>query len=130
MVPVIVPPYAAVLGLVFIVLAARVIRARQGANVAIGTGGDASLERAMRVHANFAEYVPLALLLLAFAEMQGRPAWLIHLLCVALVVARVVHAVGVSQGNEDLRLRTVGIATTFLVLAAAAVSLLLRAAGA
>ena len=47
----------------------------------------------MRVQANFADYVPLSLLLLAFAELQGRPVWLIHTLCAVLVVGRLVHGV-------------------------------------
>ena len=89
MVPAIVPVYAAVLAFVYIVLSARVIQARRSAKVAIGTRGDVHLERKMRVHANFAEYVPFALLLATFIEMQGRPAWLIHLLCLALVAGRV-----------------------------------------
>jgi uncharacterized protein len=81
MVPTIVPVYAAVLAFIYIVLSARVIQARQSAKVAIGTKGNDHLERKMRVHANFAEYVPFALLLATFIEMQGRPAWLIHLFC-------------------------------------------------
>jgi uncharacterized protein len=95
--------------------------------VAIGTRGDVHLERKMRVHANFAEYVPFALLLATFIEMQGRPAWLIHLLCLALVVARVIHAYGVSQERENFKLRMVGVATTFTVLAVMALLLLTRA---
>jgi uncharacterized membrane protein YecN with MAPEG domain len=129
MVPAIVPVYAAVLAFIYIVLSARVIQARWSAKVAIGTRGDVRLERKMRVHANFAEYVPFALLLATFVEMQGRPAWLIHLLCLALVAGRVVHAYGVSQEHENIRLRIAGMATTFTVLAVAGLSLLARAIG-
>jgi|KBSSwiStaDraftv2_1062776.scaffolds.fasta_scaffold891719_1 uncharacterized membrane protein YecN with MAPEG domain len=78
----------------------------------------------MRVQANFADYVPLSLLLLAFAELQGRPVWLIHTLCAVLVVGRLVHGYGVSQVKEDFRLRVVGITLTFAVLVAAALSAL------
>jgi uncharacterized membrane protein YecN with MAPEG domain len=121
MVPAIVPVYAAVLAFVYIVLSARVIQARRSAKVAIGTRGDVHLERIMRVHANFAEYVPFALLLATFIEMQGTRAWLIHLLCLALVAGRVVHAYGVSQEHENFRLRMAGMATTLTVLAVMAV---------
>src|SRR6476619_3241121 len=100
MVPAIVPVYAAVLAFVYIVLSVRVIQARRSAKVAIGTRGDVHLERKMRVHANFAEYVPFALLLATFIEMQGARAWLIHLLCLALVAGRVIHAYGVSQARK------------------------------
>ena len=129
MVPAIVPVYAAVLAFIYIVLSVRVVRARRNAKVAIGTKGNAHLERKIRVHANFAEYVPLALLLATFIEMQGRPAWFIHLLCLTLVAGRVVHAYGVSQEPENFGLRTAGMAATFGVLAVMALSLLTRASG-
>jgi uncharacterized protein len=132
MVPTIVPGYAAALGLIYIVLALRVIRTRRTVRIAIGAGEDAALARAIRVHGNFAEYVPLALLLLAFLEMQGAArAWL-HLLCASLIVGRLVHAYGVSQQKENFRFRVIGMVTTFFVLSAASLTLLgnsLRALG-
>jgi uncharacterized membrane protein YecN with MAPEG domain len=127
MAPMIVPIYAGVLALIYIFLALRVIRARQSARIAIGTGGNPALARAVRVHGNFAEYVPLALLLLAFMEMQGRPLWWIHTLAAALVAARLLHAYGVSQEKENLLLRTVGMTTTFFVLASASITLMASA---
>jgi uncharacterized membrane protein YecN with MAPEG domain len=126
MVPIIVPAYAAAFALVYILLSVRVIRARWRARVSIGTKGDISLERKIRVHANFAEYVPFALLLVTFVEMQNGRAWLVHLLCLALLVARIVHAYGVSQERENVRLRVAGMATTFAVLAITALALLAR----
>jgi uncharacterized protein len=124
MVPTIVPVYAAVLAFIYIVLSAQVIQARRSAKVAIGTRGDVRLERKMRVHANFAEYVPFALLLATFMELEGRPGWLLHLLCLGLVAGRIVHAYGVSQEHENFRLRMAGMATTFTVLSVMALSLL------
>jgi len=68
-------------------LSARTIRARRSAKVAIGTGGDKRLERASRVHANFAEHVPFGLLLIALTEIWGMPSVIIHLRCLALLRA-------------------------------------------
>jgi uncharacterized membrane protein YecN with MAPEG domain len=127
MVPTIVPGYAAILALIFIALSVRVIRLRRSTRVPVGTGRNAELERAVRVHGNFAEYVPLALLLLAFAEMQGFRGWSIHLLCLALLAGRSVHAYGLSRQNEDFRLRVAGMATTFTVVGLTSAMLLLRA---
>ena len=104
MVPAIVPVYAAMLAFVYIA-------------------------RKMRVHANFSEYVPFALLLATFIEMQGTRAWLVHLFCLALVAGRVIHAYGVSQEHENFRLRMAGMATTLTVLAVMAVWLLMGAIG-
>src|SRR5437763_7217297 len=105
MVPIIVPTYAAILVLIFVFLSARVIQMRASAKIGIGTGGDPAMERRIRVHGNFAEYVPLALLLLAFMEMQSHSRYLIHILCVVLILARVIHAIGVTPVNENFPMR-------------------------
>jgi uncharacterized membrane protein YecN with MAPEG domain len=65
------PFYAALLALLYVGLAVRVIQLRRSERVALGDGGRQSLQRATRVHANFAEYVPLALILLVLAELTG-----------------------------------------------------------
>ena len=129
MFPFVVPAYGAVLALFYIFLSSRVIRSRVAARVKIGTGGNPGLERRMRIHANFAEYVPLALLLLFFMEAQGRAAWLLHVLCIALVIARFGHAYALWEEKEIFRLRVATVSTTFFVIAAASVSALARALG-
>ena len=120
----IVPVYAALLGLMFLALGLNVVKARIAAKVALGTGGDATIERRARVHANFAEYVPFALLLLAMAEMRGAWPWATHLLCLTLVAGRASHAWGMSSAPEDLRFRKFGMRATFAVYALAAVAIL------
>ena len=120
----IVPLYAAALGIGMILLSVRVIRIRRLSKVAIGTSGQPLLERAARVQANFSEYVPLAIILLAFVEMKGIPDWIVHGLCGLLLLGRVIHALGVSRTPEDYRYRTFGIAATFTVLGAASAILL------
>lgn len=120
----IVPIYAALLGLLFLWLSMRVVKTRRLARVAVGDGGNPILTRAIAVHNNFAQYVPIALLLLTFMELRPAPAWLIHLLCLTLLLARTLHAYGVSQTRENFRFRAIGITTTFFVIAAAATYLL------
>jgi uncharacterized protein len=117
--------YAALLAPLFLLLSARVIRRRRGAKVAVGDGGDAMLLRRMRVHANFAEYVPLALLLMALAESLQTWPWLLHLLGLALLTGRVSHAYGVSQPRETFTFRVFGMAATLSVIGAAAAACLL-----
>ncbi len=121
----IVPLYAALLGLMFLALGLNVVKARVAAKVALGTGGDATIERRARVHANFAEYVPFALLLLAMAEMRGAWPWAIHLLCLSLLVGRASHAWGMSSAPEDFRFRKFGMRATFAVYVLAAALILL-----
>lgn len=108
--------YAAILGLGFVWLSVRVIGARRSHRVAIGTGGHRLMERAIRAHGNFAEYVPLALVLLALLEANGGPTWMLHLLGVALLTGRVLHALGITQEPEVLRFRVAGMGITLTVI--------------
>ena len=64
--------YAGVCAFVLLALAARVIRLRWALKVGIGDGGERTLNRAIRVHGNAAEYVPIALVLMLVAEL-GQP---------------------------------------------------------
>ena len=118
------PLYAAVIALLFVLLSVRTLRLRHRFQVAIGPGDEPLLARAMRVHANFAEYVPIALLLMLFVEMGTRNATLVHALGVLLLAGRSLHAYGVSQVKENFRFRVTGMALTFTVIIAAALILL------
>lgn len=121
---IITPLYAAILGLVFVALSLQTIRLRRRHRVALGDGNQAPLRRAMRVHANFAEYVPLALLLMFFVERGGGSALRIHALGIALLAGRLLHAWGVSQVRENFRYRTIGMVLTFSVIISASLFLL------
>lgn len=110
------PVYAGLLTLVFVALSLRVIGARRGARISLGDGGDKALLRRQRVHANFAEYVPLALVLMLLAELQGVPRPVVHGLGLALLAGRLVHAAGVSREPENFKLRVTGMALTFTAL--------------
>jgi uncharacterized membrane protein YecN with MAPEG domain len=121
MIPVIVPFYAAVLGLIFIFLSARVVIARRQFRIRLGSGGQEVLERRIRVQGNFAEYVPLTVILLTFLELYGATKWLVHLLCIALILGRCLHAYCVSRTDEDIRQRRTAMVLTFGALVIAAV---------
>ena len=121
----ILPFYAALLALMFVVLSIRIIRLRQGLSVGLGDAGDPQLQRAIRVHANFAEYVPLGLVLIFLVEVKGAPWLLVNLLCLGLLLGRLCHAYGVSQVKEDLRFRVCAMIMTFLTLLVCAAYLLL-----
>lgn len=113
--------YAAVLGLMFIVLSTRVILARRGRRIAFGTGGDVDLERCIRIQGNFAEYVPMALVLLYFAELRGAPQPWLHGLCACLLLGRVAHAIGLSLPKTGNVGRVVGMTGTFTAIIGAAI---------
>jgi uncharacterized membrane protein YecN with MAPEG domain len=116
--------YAGLLAPLFVLLAVRVIAARYSSRVAIGDGGNALLQRRMRVQANFAEYVPFALVLMALAEGLGAATWLMHLLGAVLLAGRLSHAWGMSQVREVFAFRSAGMAMSFGVILAAAATCL------
>jgi len=105
--------YAAALGLALVALSLRVIRLRHGHRISVGHAGNPELERAMRVQANFAEYAPLALIMLALAEFQGLPAWAVHGLGLAFLAARLLHFLGFRSANAPGAARVAGMALTF-----------------
>ncbi len=116
--------YAALLAALFIVLSFRTIAARRAARVEIGDGRNDELLRRMRVHANCAEYVPIALLLMALAESLALPRPALHAIGVVLLLGRVVHAYALSQTPHILRLRVAGMMATITAIIAALVACL------
>ena len=118
----IIPVFAAVFAVFFVLLSVNVIRARRLHKVGIGTGRNKAVERAMRVHANFAEYAPFSLLLIALLEINKASDWLLIGLCWVLLVGRLVHAYGVSMENERFIFRVSGMVMTFTVILGAALA--------
>ena len=116
------PLYALALVALLLVLSARVILRRRDRRIALGDGDDAELRGRVRAQANFAEYVPFALLLMAMAEANGASAPRLHLLGASFVAGRLLHAWGVGRAKQDLRARTLGMVLTFAVLIGAALS--------
>ena len=112
--------YASLLAGLYLVLSARVIGWRRSRRVELGDGADTQLLRRIRVHANFAEYVPFALLLMALAESMAPPRPLIHVVGILLVIGRAIHAYGLSQTPHILRYRVGGMVLTLTALGFAA----------
>ncbi|MEM8949207.1 MAG: MAPEG family protein [Pseudomonadota bacterium] len=110
------PVYAGLLALIFVLLSLRVISGRRSTGTALGDGDDRLLLRRLRAHGNFAEYAPLAIVLMALIEWQEAPGLLLHAIGACLLVGRLLHAFGVSQEPETYKLRVTGMALTFTAL--------------
>jgi uncharacterized membrane protein YecN with MAPEG domain len=108
--------YAALHAIFFFALSVNTIRARRRFQIALGDAGNEKMLRAISVHANFAEYVPMSLFLLFLLEERGATPWLVHALCLALTFGRLSHAYGVSQQKENFAFRVTGMAMTFTAL--------------
>ena len=114
------PLYAGLLALWFLALTWRVIK-RRGSGTYLGDGGDQGLLRVIRGHANFAEYVPLALLMMAMLELARFSIYVLHALGIVLVVARILHGYALSFTPQWTFGRYWGAVLTFIVLAIEAV---------
>jgi len=97
-------------------LALRVSQRRIKGKVMIGDGGDARLEAATRAHANFVEYAPFVLILVAGIELAGGSATWLWIAGIVFVLGRVAHGLGMDRAAPN-PLRAGGIVATWLVLA-------------
>ena len=111
------PLYAGLLALWFLILSVRVIRTRGSEKIYLGDGGNTRVTRIIRAQANFAEYVPLALIMMAMLELTHHSIYLLHALGILLLVARLLHGYAFSFTQHFLFGRVGGAGLTFLVIA-------------
>lgn len=107
--------YAGLLGLLFFYMSVKVIKLRIRNQISIGDNGNQTLAYAVRAHANFAEYVPITLVLLAFLENTGTSIYALHAIGIMLLVGRLLHAYS-FLGSHGVRPRQMGMVLTFIAL--------------
>ena len=115
--------YAVMLATIFLVLSVRIAVARWRREQYFGEA-DSSIAMLVRAHSNFVENIPIALILLSFAEVRGAAWNVMHGLASALVVSRVLHAYGVSKEPEPIWFRVCGYTLTCIIIGGAAVTIL------
>ena len=91
----------------------------------LGTGGKSAVKRTVRVHGNFAEHAPFALLLISMTKMRAAASWVVHTLCRVLAIGCVSQASGVSQADEVLEFRVTGMMLTVGVFITSVVAIAL-----
>ncbi|MFO1242166.1 MAG: MAPEG family protein [Rickettsiales bacterium] len=112
--------YAALAALFLIFISVNVIRSRYRTRVSIGTSDD-RLARAARAQANFTEYVPMILILMAGAELFKVSAYILHLAGIAMMLGRLLHFYSLTvaepkSGATNFRFRMMGMILTFTTL--------------
>ena len=107
--------YGGLLGLLFLLLSFWVVKRRAQFKVMIGEGEAPEMLSAIRAHGNFAEYVPLTLLLMALCELAGVGALWLHLGGGLLLAGRILHAIGIQIPKAPNKPRLFG--TLFFWLA-------------
>jgi uncharacterized protein len=117
--------YAGLNALIGLVLALNVVRLRVKTRTDLGSGGNATLEQAIRAHGNFTEYAPFILLLMLIAAMGGEQLYWLHGMGIALTVARLLHPWGLL-GNPGTSVgRFSGTVLTWITMIAALVRCLM-----
>lgn len=121
--------FAAACALLNLWIATRCTRIRMSDKVLHGHDGNALLARRMRAHANFIEYTPIVLILLALIEMAvGASLWL-WIAVLVYVVARVAHAFGMDADQPTVW-RAGGILLTWVIMIGLSIAALTIAYGA
>ena len=112
--------YAAILTFVYVKLALNVINLRHQNKVSLGDGGREDLQQAIRSHGNFAEYVPLGLILLGCLEANHIHWTIILLLGGLFTTGRLYYAKAFLEETPNMELREKGMKYTLWGLLALA----------
>ncbi len=112
--------YAAILTFVYVKLALNVINLRHQNKVSLGDGSREDLQQAIRSHGNFAEYVPLGLILLGCLEANHIHWTIILLLGGLFTTGRLYYAKAFLEETPNMELREKGMKYTLWGLLALA----------
>ncbi len=116
--------YAALNGLFFLFLSIYVVFQRVKNKVDLGAGNNPTMLRAIRVHANTAEYIPLILLLMFILEVNHAGPILLNIIGASLFLGRILHAYGLNKTSGRSFGRFVGTNLTWISLLVASVACL------
>jgi hypothetical protein len=116
-IPTVTALYGSLNAILNIVLASRVSKLRRSERVSIGAGDSKPLNLAIRIHANNAEFVPLALLMLLLAELCGGSSVALHVAGGLLLLGRIAHVIGMPRPAPNV-FRVFGTGVTWLGIVA------------
>lgn len=108
--------YAALLAFLIVVFALRVVRLRVKYKVGFLDGGHTELTKAIRIHGNATETIPITLLLMACAEISGLTPIALHAAGILFLGARLYHAIGLNKSAGRSKGRTFGMILTIAVI--------------
>ncbi len=100
--------YGSILGLMFIGLTSYVGLLRGKTGISLMHGDNPRLAERIRRQGNFTEMVPLALILMAGAELNGAGANWLHAIGGILVLSRLIHPFGIHFDNPSAPWRVIG----------------------
>ena len=100
---------------ILLVLAVLVMMGRRKHKIVLGEGANEAFTRAVRAHANAAEYIPAGLVGLVTLALfdPATPIWLLHAAGISLTLGRILHGYGLHTGAFNFG-RVGGILLTWL----------------
>jgi uncharacterized membrane protein YecN with MAPEG domain len=109
--------YAGLLGAFYLYLSAVVSANRRREKVSLGDGETRHFQQIIRSHGNFSEYVPLVLILMLVAELNGGHFWLLQISGNAILFGRLLHAYGLRHHYGASWQRLWGAGLTYVSIA-------------
>jgi len=106
--------------LLIFALAMYVVVLRYRHKVGIGDGGVPELLRAIRVHGNALEYVPLVLIMMLALELSSVGNIHLHVIGSVLLAGRLLHAWGLTRSSGTSPGRFIGTLSTWIIFVYAA----------
>lgn len=129
--PLITALYAGILALYLVPMIALVIKRRFQSGVGLGSGRDdglvpeQNLLRAVRIHADFLEFVPTILFLMLLMEITGTSTHILHGIGIALATARALHGWGLFKSSGTTWQRFIGTIMSLILVIFAAIMCIL-----
>lgn len=116
--------YCGVNILLLLVLAYLVTQSRRTHKITLGDGGHEGMSRAIRAHANAAEYIPAALVgLVVLSLFEALPVWVLHAGGISLTLGRILHGFGLHTSVLNTA-RVMGTALSWLAYLIVGVALI------
>ncbi len=106
---------AAALSLLYMILLLRIVRMRFKNRISLGDGGNAELQKRIRAHGNFSEYVPFLLIMMGLLELAGTNRMILGWIGAVMAVLRICHVIGMHRPAPN-PYRAVGTVGTFTLL--------------
>jgi uncharacterized membrane protein YecN with MAPEG domain len=105
----------------FVAMSLKIVKLRHLHKVSLGAQGHEDLEKTIRAHGNFAEYTPIALILMLCAEVNKANWIILSILVFLFILGRILHAYAFIINKHHFKFRVRGMTLTFLTIVCLAV---------
>ena len=108
--------YAGLYTLLLLGLGLNVVRMRRRHKVGLLDNGNIALRKAIRIHGNAVENLPMVLILMGVAEANQFNLFILHGCGITVLLCRIWHALGINKSTDMSKGRFWGTLGTWLVM--------------